>query len=104
MPWRDKEGNIIGTMGISRDITARKKAEDSLRLFRTLIDQSNDSIEVVDADTYRYLDVNESACTSHGYTRKEMLSMSVGDIDPEPHPGVAGADRARVEDRRPHGD
>jgi PAS domain S-box-containing protein len=83
MPWRDRAGNIIGTMGISRDITARKKAEDSLRLFRTLIDQSNDSIEVVDAATYRYLDVNERACISHGYTRKEFLSLSVSDVDPD---------------------
>jgi two-component system, NtrC family, sensor kinase len=28
MPWRDKAGNIIGTLGISSDITALKKAEE----------------------------------------------------------------------------
>jgi len=32
MPWRDKAGNIIGTMGISRDITERKKIEQALSL------------------------------------------------------------------------
>lgn len=31
MPLYDEKGNIIGTFGISRDITARKIAEDSLR-------------------------------------------------------------------------
>ena len=42
MPLRDKEGNIIGTFGISRDITDQKQAEETIlkerTLLRTLID------------------------------------------------------------------
>ena len=30
IPWYDKNGNIMGTIGISRDITKRKNFEDSL--------------------------------------------------------------------------
>lgn len=30
-PYRDAQGNILGVIGISRDITARKQAEDALR-------------------------------------------------------------------------
>jgi sigma-B regulation protein RsbU (phosphoserine phosphatase) len=30
MPWRDKDGNTIGTFGVSRDITALKEAEQKL--------------------------------------------------------------------------
>jgi PAS domain S-box-containing protein len=67
---------------LARDITDRKKAEKSLNLFRTLIDRSNDAIEVVDPITLRFLDVNERACSEVGYTREEMLGMSVYDIDP----------------------
>jgi PAS domain S-box-containing protein len=84
----EQTGRPIKIVGTTHDITERKRAEESLVLFRTLIDQSSDSIEVVDPITYRYLDVNESACTSHGYTRKEMLSMSVGDIDPDLTPAL----------------
>lgn len=66
---------------LARDITERKRTEDSLRLFRTLIDQTNDAIEVVDPESFRFLDVNERACQIFGYSRQELLSMSVYDVD-----------------------
>ncbi len=53
-----------------------------LKLFRTLLDQSNDAIEVTDPQTLRFLDVNERACVELGYTREELLTMTVFDIDP----------------------
>jgi PAS domain S-box-containing protein len=31
LPWRDKNGTMVGTMGISRDITTLKNTEESLR-------------------------------------------------------------------------
>ena len=31
MPWYDKEGNIAGLFGISRDITGRKQAEKAIK-------------------------------------------------------------------------
>ena len=67
---------------VLRDITERKRAEAGLRLFRTLIDQSNDAVEVIDPETLRFLDVNEKACKDLGYTREELLALTVFDIDP----------------------
>ncbi len=64
------------------NITERKKAEEALRLFRTLIDRSNDAIEVVDPETGRFLDVNEKGCLDLGYSREEVLALRVFDIDP----------------------
>jgi len=82
---------VLYADGILFDITARKRAEESLKLFRMLIDQSNDAIQVVDPETLRILDVNERACLDLGYTREELLSLCVPDI-------AAGFSLAKVND------
>jgi PAS domain S-box-containing protein len=86
--WYDKtvknsDGNTVGLLCIGLDITERIKEEKQLNLFRTLIDYSIDAIEIIDPDTYHFLDVNETACKELGYSKEEMLSMSVLDIDPK---------------------
>jgi len=68
--------------GIIRDITERKQVEIKLELFRALIDNSSDAIEVLDPATLRYLDINETGCSDLGYSREEIMSMSIPDIDP----------------------
>jgi PAS domain S-box-containing protein len=75
-------GDTQRMLGIAVDITERRQVQEALHLFRKLIDQSNDAIEVVDPETLRFLDVNESACRDLGYTRDEILSLHVPDIDP----------------------
>jgi PAS domain S-box-containing protein len=63
------------------EIVERKRVEISLNLFRTLIDRSSDGIEVIDPETGRFLDVNDAALQSLGYSREELLSLSVADIE-----------------------
>ncbi len=65
----------------ANDITECKQVEESLTLFRTLIDKSNDVIEVIDMETAQFIDVNEKACTELEYSRSELLSMKIFDID-----------------------
>lgn len=75
-------GDAQRMLGIAVDITQRRHSQESLRLFRKLIDQSSDAIEVVDPETLRFLDVNDRACHDLGYSRDELLSLNVKDIDP----------------------
>jgi len=63
------------------EITERQRAEDQLRLFRILLDQSTDAIIVANPATARIVDVNESACLNLGYTRAELLALRVIDIE-----------------------
>jgi len=78
---RDSTGRIVGLRGTIQDITERKQRENALALFRSLIDGSNDALEVIDPVTLRFLDVNERACRDLGYSREELLSLTVPDVD-----------------------
>ena len=80
---REQKTRDGGIVGVRTDITERKNAEDALRLFRALIDQTSDFVEVIDPATGRFLDVNQRACDAHGYTREEYLALSVPEIDPQ---------------------
>lgn len=79
-PELTDDGTIVWH-GFFNDITDRKTTERSLKLFRALMDNINDAIDVIDPLTGRFLDVNERACLDRGYSRDELLSMKVSDID-----------------------
>ncbi len=81
-PLLNDEGVVRGAVGVFVDISERKRAEQSLRLFRMLADQSKDAIEVVEPETLRFIDINDRACIDLGYAREELLAMRVYDIDP----------------------
>ncbi len=72
-----------GFVCLVRDITQRKQAEHALResekRFRQLFEQSVDALFVHDA-TGRVVDCNSEACRSLGYSREELLSLSLEDF------------------------
>jgi len=78
-----KAGRISSVFGSFQDVTVQKRESESLKLFRTLVDHSNDAFEVLDPETGRYLDVNLRGCLDLGYTREEYLALSVFDVDPD---------------------
>jgi PAS domain S-box-containing protein len=66
------------------DITGRKQADQKLReserKYRDLINGMNDTVWVIDFDM-SILDVNTTASSVLGYSRAELLSMKISDID-----------------------
>lgn len=62
------------------DITESQLAGEEPFLLNALINQSNDAIFLVDADTSAFLYVNDKACSSLGYSRAELLALQVIDI------------------------
>ena len=80
---RDEDGNVVGSMGVSRDITALKKAEEELKLseerHRAIYDQAYIGIARI-AKIGRFLLVNERLCEMLGYTAEEMYRQTFYDL------------------------
>ncbi|MEI6351486.1 MAG: SpoIIE family protein phosphatase [Verrucomicrobiota bacterium] len=45
LPFRDSEGNVIGTFGLSREVTEKKRAEDQLAKFAAELRSKNEALE-----------------------------------------------------------
>jgi len=77
VPLRDKQGKIIGLVGISRNITERKRMEEALakerNLMRTLIDNLPDFVYVKDAEG-RYRVNNLAHARQLGFETPEGFS------------------------------
>jgi PAS domain S-box-containing protein len=103
LPVRDARGQVIGIVGITRDIHRRKLAEDEIRrlnaeldqrvrdrtaelaaerhLLRTLIDNMPDAIYAKDTES-RYILVNQATAAGVDATPGEMLGHTVFDYYP----------------------
>ena len=70
--------------GTFRDITHRKQAQAALQeseeRFRAVMQQAADAFIIHDLEG-RILDVNQSTCDTLGYTREELLKLSMPDIE-----------------------
>ena len=82
-PIRNEEGDITMTVGVSRDMTERKLAEESLQAsettYRRLVETSQDMIWSVDAQGC-YTFVNPAVKYIYGYDAAEMLGRPFSDF------------------------
>ena len=77
------DGKCLRVRGIFQDITERKNAELKLRAseekLASYISLAPDGIFVVD-DSGRYIDVNDAALLLTGYSKDELLNMTISDL------------------------
>ncbi|HZV53296.1 MAG TPA: PAS domain S-box protein [Rhodocyclaceae bacterium] len=77
-PLRDPEGRIIGTFGISRDITQYRRVQDELRRERDLANrylETAQTIMVALDSEGRITMINRSGCEFLGRSQKELLGQ-----------------------------
>jgi two-component system cell cycle sensor histidine kinase/response regulator CckA len=79
---RDESGRISGTLSSGEDVTDRRRAEERLKLTQFAVDRASVAVYWMEADA-RLLYANDAACRSLGYTREELLTLSVPDVDPD---------------------
>jgi len=93
LPLYDEEGRIVGTFGISRDITEQKRAAEALRTsemkYRTLYDSTRDAIMLVTPEE-GFLSGNHAAVELFGCRDEEAFTSSTpADFSPEHQPDGA---------------
>lgn len=80
-PVKNERNESIAHAWVLHNISQRVEAEKQQRLFRTLVDYSNDAIFVINPETARIENVNERACNRLRYTLEELIGKTVSDID-----------------------
>lgn len=94
---KDENNNTIGLLSIGMDITQTHKTEEELKLFRLLLDHSDDMIEVIDPETLLLIDANETKCKMLGYTKEELLNKYIYEIDTRLSPEFANTIETELE-------
>jgi len=75
-PWRDNQGNILGVIATTRDISDRKQAEQKLRQTLEMLDLASDAIIIRDMDD-RILYWNQGAENLYGWTKAEVVGQYI---------------------------
>jgi PAS domain S-box-containing protein len=74
-------------LGIVRDITTRKKAQEAIRIseekYRLLFNQNPMPMFMIELPERKFLDVNNAAIDFYGYSKEEFLQMNANDIRPD---------------------
>lgn len=79
----DEDGKLLGSMGVSRDITQALRDQKALRAseerYRDLFENATDLIQSVDIDgVFQY--ANNTWCTTLGYSKEELEHLTLRDV------------------------
>jgi PAS domain S-box-containing protein len=80
LPYQGPDGTLIGVLGISRDITARRKAEEALRVseekFSIAFARNPAAIAITRLEDGLFYEVNETWLSLLGYKREEVIGKT----------------------------
>lgn len=86
-PVYDSHGDLLGVLGIARDITAYKQMNTALQesetRYRHLFEHNPAPMLIYARGSLRMLAVNESFISHYGYAREEALTLRLVDLYPE---------------------
>ena len=79
MPLLDDKGEIVGTFGISRDMTERRQMEEKNLRLAAMVESSNDAIIGIDLDDI-VTSWNKGAEKIFGYAAEEIIGRSINPL------------------------
>ena len=81
-----ENGKVNGILGIVRDVTERKKAEEKLKeseeKYRKLFESAQDGILIINTETGRITDANPFIEKLLGYNKNEFVGKQIFEISP----------------------
>ena len=83
-----EKNNPSKLIGTTQNITSLMKLKQETQELSQLIEYSSNELYIVDINTFKYLYVNTGACKAIGYSRDELLTMSIYDINPYLTPDI----------------
>ena len=91
--WQQGRGGARVMRGTQQDVTelatARARLRAAERQYHALFDENPLPAYVFDRDTLRFLAVNDAMVRTYGYSRDELLAMTIFAIRPDSeHPGL----------------
>ena len=98
-PCRDVDGRFIGLIGVTQDVTERKRTEQALRQseerFRTLVEYAPEAVVLLDLQTRKFVEANTNAERLFGMPKSELLKRGPEDISPLGNPAASPRKRLR---------
>jgi PAS domain S-box-containing protein len=86
--WDETEGRVTQVYGAAQDITQRRESEERLQeseeLYRTLFEKNRAVKLLIAPESGRIVEANLAACEFYGYSRQELQSMNIVDINQLP--------------------
>jgi PAS domain S-box-containing protein len=73
---------VVTFQNISDDLRIRLALEESEKRFKVIVESAVEALMLLDYDAQKYIDVNKSAVELFGYSRKELLSLKLGELSP----------------------
>ena len=72
----DSNNNVLEIIGVGRDITERKKAEEELKKFKSISDNANYGIGISDSEG-KLVYINNYLASIHGYKTGELIGKDL---------------------------
>ncbi len=79
----DTQQTPLKLIGTTQDVTEYVSIKNRTKELSELLEHSSNEIYIITREDYKYLYVNQGACAALGYSAKELLNMSVFDINPD---------------------
>ncbi len=88
VPLKDSEGNVVGILGASLDVTTRKQLEEAQRanamLYRQMFAEHSAIMLLIDPDSGAIVDANTAAENFYGHAHTALLKMKIQSINTMP--------------------